>query len=140
MTRRHTWVPLVAAASGALLLIESVLVLASRDRLPDAPMVVMYFAGILLGVIAAVGFGLRRDRRSMRVLVGAGGVVLLVLWIIGLGEVLNPVSELFSDAAYFGDELPVGVAGGVLLLLAGIAFTHDTKVVASTPSREPVPA
>src|SRR5690242_1563679 len=106
MSRRHTWVPLVAAAAGALLLIEGVLVIASRDRLPDAPMVVMYFAGILVGVVAAIGFGLRRDRRMMRILGSVCGVARLLFWMVGLGEILNPVAELFSDAEYVGDELP----------------------------------
>jgi hypothetical protein len=140
MTRRQAWVPLVAATAGTLLLIKGVLIIASSDRVADAPMVVMYFGGILVGIAAAIGFGLRQERRLFQVLVSVGGVLLLLAWMVGLGGVLNPISEALSDAKYVRDELPVAVAGGVLLLLAALAFINDTKVTGAVPRRKPVPA
>jgi len=122
---RHTWVPYVAAAAGAALLLKAVLIIASGDSIPDAPMVVLYLGGVLLGVVAAVGGGLRRQRTGARVGVALGGVVLLVLWIVGLGDLLEPVISLVSDAEHVGDEVPVGVAGAVLLGLAWLGFSRD---------------
>lgn len=122
---RHTWVPYVAAAAGAAFLLKAVLIIASSDGIADAPMVVLYFGGLLLGVVAAVGAGLRQRRTGAKLAVALGGVVLLVLWIMGLGDLLEPVISLVSDAEHVGDEVPVGVAGAVLLGLAWLGFSRD---------------
>jgi hypothetical protein len=127
MTRRHTWVPYAAAIAGALLLLKGVLIVASNDQVGDTPMVVMYFGGLLVGLVAAVGLGLRQASVTARLAVGVGASVLLVMWIIGLGSVLNPIVEAFSDAKYARDEIPVAVAGAVLLAVAGRAFLNDTS-------------
>jgi hypothetical protein len=126
MTRSHTWVPYAAAAAGALLLIEGVLVVASSDRISNSPMVVMYFGGIIAALTAAVGLGLRRRSVWARVGVAFGASLLLVAWFIGLGAILNPVIEVFSDAKYVRDEVPIAFAGVVLLAIAGRAFLNDT--------------
>lgn len=57
---RHTWVPYVGAAAGAALLLKAVLIIGSGNDVGEGPMAVLYLGGLLLGVVAAVGAGLRR--------------------------------------------------------------------------------
>jgi hypothetical protein len=127
MTRRHTWVPYAAATAGALLLLKGVLIVASNDGINDTPVVIMYFGGLLVGLVAAVGLGLRQASVPARIAVGLGASVLLVMWIMGFGSILNPIIEAFSDAKVARDEVPVAVAGAVLLAVAGRAFLNDTS-------------
>ncbi|MFN2539180.1 MAG: hypothetical protein ABR549_13675 [Mycobacteriales bacterium] len=113
---RHTWVPYAAIVAGALLLLESVLVIASEDSLPDAPLIAMLDAGWLLALAAAIGVG-RRQRRGRRALVALGLAVALVAYVIGFSEVVGMAFEAMSDAPWVADEGPLGVLGAVLLLL-----------------------
>ncbi len=133
---RHTWVPYVAAAAGAVLALKAVLVTATDDTAPTT-FAVMYLLGLLLGVVAAVGAGLRQRGWPRGVAVGTGGVVLLVLWIMGLGDALKPVVRLATDDVNAANEVPILLAGLVLLALAWRARGRDLQPVvqASEPVR-----
>ena len=123
------WVPYVAVAAGATLLLKvGILFSNPQDDGPIPP--VLYLVGLLLALAAAIGFGLRQ-RRGRRALVAVGASLLLVMWVIGLGDLLTPVFEVFSDDPTYGDEGPIGVLGLVLLAIGALAGRGD---------REPVPA
>jgi hypothetical protein len=51
--------------------------------------------------------------------------LLLIMLILGLGEVLNQVAELFSDEAYVVDELQIGVVGLALLAASHVGYRGD---------------
>lgn len=124
---RHPWVPALGALSGVALTAKAALIIGSGNAVGEQAMALLYLGGIAVGLVAAVGLGLRRRPVWQRVLVGAAAPLLLVAWIVGLGEILNPVARLFSDAAYVGDELPVGAAGLVLLAAAYVGFRVDQR-------------
>jgi hypothetical protein len=126
-SNRHTWVPAVAALSGAAFVLDTALVVGFHDRIADGPLFVMYDVAILLGAAAGVGLGLRRDHVAARVAVAVLAPLLLVAWILGLGEVLEPAVGLFSDKGYVKDEIPVGVLGLVLLAAAYVGYRHDQQ-------------
>ncbi|HVM27553.1 MAG TPA: hypothetical protein VM433_07765 [Mycobacteriales bacterium] len=125
--RAHAWVPYVGAAAGAALLLKAALIIGSGNGVGEGPMGVLYLLGLLLGLVAAVGAGLRRRGAARRAGVAVGGVVLLVLWVIGLGEAVEPVVALVSDAQHVQDEFPVGLAGVALLALSWWGFNRDTR-------------
>lgn len=110
-----SWVPYVAITAGAVLLTKAVIVIGSDDEVLTDVTAWMYLAGLLLAAAAAVGYALGRERR--RTLVGVGLVLAIVAWVIGVGDLLTPVFEVFSDSDYLGDEGPIGVLGAVLLAL-----------------------
>lgn len=127
-TARHTWVPYVAAAAGTALLVKGVLGAWRGESTPDTAMALLYLGGLLLGVVAAVGVGLRQ-RGALRGLAAGGGIaVLLVSWIIGLGEVLEPVVGVVTDVRHTQEEVPIAVAGLGLLLLARLTWDRDPGV------------
>lgn len=115
-TAAHTWVPYVAIISGALLLVKSTLIIGSEDSLPGGPEVAMYLTGLLLGIGAAVGVGLRQ-RRGRRAPVAIALCIALVAYIVAFSDVVGMAFEAMSDAPWVADEGPVGVLGAVLLLL-----------------------
>jgi hypothetical protein len=123
------WVPYAAVVSGASFLLSSVIVFATDGDEPPVS-VALYFAGIALAIATGVGFGLTR-RRGRRALVAVGSAVLVVAWVMGLGDLLTPVFELFSDKEYVGDEGPSVVIGALLLGLGARAGAR---------SAEPLPA
>lgn len=124
-TRRHAWVPYVGAAAGSALLLKAVLIIASGNAVGDGPMAVLYLLGLLLGAAAAVGAGLRRDRLALKLAVGAGGVLALLLWIVGVGDSLKPLVALVSDAEHVQVEVPVALAGAALLGLSWLGWSRD---------------
>ena len=126
-TPRHTWVPWVAALAGAAFTLKVVLIFASGNELPGGPLAVLYLSGLALGIAAAVGAGLRQRGALRSVGVGLGSVLLLVLWIMGFGDALKPVVGLVSDTTYVKDEVPVLLAGLVLLALAWRARVRDLR-------------
>lgn len=131
-TARHTWVPYVAAGAGAVLALKAVLVMATDDGSPGA-MAVLYLLGLLLGLVAAVGAGLRQRGWARSLAVGLGGAVLLVLWIMGLGDALKPVVGLVTDDQHAKDEVPILLAGLVLLALGWRGRARDLEVPADVP-------
>ena len=113
------WVPYVAVAAGAALLISSVITFATEGDEPVVS-VALFFAGWLLALVACVGFGLSR-RPGRRALVAVGTSVLVVLWIMGIGDLLTPLVEVFSKKEYVGDEVPLVILALVLLGLGARA-------------------
>ncbi|MBK5305080.1 MAG: hypothetical protein JJD92_00175 [Frankiaceae bacterium] len=116
---KHSWVPYAAIAAGAVLLAKAVIVISSDDEVLTSTTGWMYLIGLLLAVAAAVGHALNRERH--RALIGAGLVLALVAWVIGVGDLLTPVFEVFSDSEYLADEGPIGLLGVVLLVLGARA-------------------
>jgi hypothetical protein len=117
---KHSWVPYVAIAAGTAYLTKMVLIFGTDDTAPDLATAVCWFAGLILGVTAAIGYGLRQ-RRGRRALIAVGGAVLLVAWVLGLGDITSPVFEQVSDASYAPEELPLGLLGVVLLALGALS-------------------
>lgn len=135
---RHTWVPYVAAAAGVSLLAKGTLIIASGNTVGETPMAVLYLGGLALGLVAAVGAGLRQRGWLRGSAVGLGSVLLLVQWVLGLGDAFKPLIGVFTDAVHVQAELPVVAAGLVLVLLALGARARDTRTVqeaVSAPGR-----
>jgi hypothetical protein len=123
----HSWVPYAAIAAGASLLVMTVLVFATEDKVSDATAAPFYLAGLLLAVAAAIGAGLR-SRPGRRLLIAVPLVVLIVAWAMGLGDFTTPVFEaLFGDKKYVGDQGPIGLLGVVLLALGARAKIADRE-------------
>ena len=120
-----SWVPYVAIAASAVLLVKAVIVVSSEDEVLTATTGWMYLTGLLLAIAAAVGYALGRERH--RALVGVGLVLAIVAWVIGIGDLLTPLFELFSDSEYLGDEGPIGILGVVLLTLGARAKIGDRE-------------
>ena len=125
--RRHPWVPIVGALGGAAFVLDCAFVLAFDNTFPDAPLIVMYDVAILLGVISGVGLGLRRTALWARIAVAVGAPLLVLAWIVGLGEVVEPLVAMFSDKQYVQDEVPPGLLGVVLLAASYVGFRHDQR-------------
>ena len=124
---KHSWVPYAAIAAGASLLVMTVLVFATEDKVSEATAVPFYFAGLLLGVAAAIGAGLR-SRPGRRILVAVPLAVLVIAWAMGLGEFTEPLFEAaFGNREYVGDQGPIGLLGVVLLLLGARAKITDRE-------------
>lgn len=121
------WVPYVAITAGATLLVKAVIVVASDDEVLTATTGWMYLVGLLLAAAAAVGYAMSR---RYRVLTGVGLVLAIVAWVIGVGDLLTPLFEVFSDSEYLADEGPIGLLGVVLL---GLGARGQLR------SREPLP-
>lgn len=124
------WVPYVAIAAGGMLLLKAVLIIGSGGNDFGPLTGLLYLAGALLALAAAIGTGMRQ-RIGRRALVGTALTVLVVLWFLGLGDLLTPVFQLFSPEEYVNDEGPIGLIGLVLLALGARAKIGQ---------REPVPA
>ena len=136
MTRteaRHTWVPYVAAIGGAVLVLKVALVIASNNEALEGPMgPISHLSGVGLGLTAAVGLGLRQTGAGRRVGVAFGAALLWVAWIMGLGDLLTPLIEVFSKAEHVGDEVPIGVGGLALLVAAYVGWSHDQELAPAT--------
>ena len=130
-TPRHTWVPWVAALAGAALTLKVLLIAASGDSMSDTPFAVLYILGLLLGLVASAGVGLRQRGVLRSIGLGLGSAVLLVMWIMGLGDLLKPVIGLVTDSAEAKDETPILVAGLVLLGLAWLARARDLRAASA---------
>lgn len=123
----HAWVPYVAAAAGVCLVAKGTLIIASSNTVADGPMAVLYLGGLVLGLVAAVGAGLRQRGWLRSVGVGGGSALLLVAWIMGLGDAFKPLVGVVSSAEHVQVEVPVVAAGLVLVLLGLRARSHDTR-------------
>lgn len=127
----HRWVPYVAVAAGAAYVLKVALIWGSDDTANDAVVGVLYLGGLLLGIAAGIGAGLRQPR-GRRAVVAVALPVLLVAWVMGLGDLLKPVFGAFSDAEHVQVEGPLLVLGLVLLALGARARLSG--------DREPAPA
>lgn len=120
---RHAWVPYVAVISGSILLLKAALIIGSNNQLGDGPLTPpLYLAGVLLGLAAAVGAGLRA-RRGRRALVAVGLSAAFVLFIIA--GISGPLFGAMSDAEWVEDEGPIGLLGLIVLLLGARARATD---------------
>lgn len=135
-TARHAWVPFVAAGAGAVLALKAVLVMATDDAAPAA-MGVLYLLGLLLGLVASVGAGLRQRGWVRGLGIGLGSAVLLVMWIMGVGDLLKPAVGLVTDYQHAKNEVPILLAGSVLLGLAWLARARDLQ--GQVEQAEPAP-
>ena len=124
---RHRWVPAVGALAGLALTVKAGLIIGTGDAIAEQPMAILYLSGIAVGVASAIGFGLRRSRLALRLAVAVGAPLLLVAWIMGLGEVVEPLFHLVSDAQYVRDEGPIGLLGVTLLAAAYVGYSHDQR-------------
>lgn len=133
MTERHAWVPYVAVVAGTLLLLKAVLIIGSGNDISEGAMAVLYLGGLLLGLVAAVGAGLRQ-RKGRRTLVGVGCAFGLLLFVMVLTDGLAGLFTVFSDAAWVADEGPIGLLGLILIALGARARTSGqlTGVGATT--------
>lgn len=121
--RRHTWVPYVAAIGGTVFFVKGVLAAFRGDDLSDAAFGVLYFGGILLCLAALVGVGLRQPSVARRVALAVGLPLLFLLWVMGLGEVLEPVVGVFTDSEDVKVEAPIIVASLAVLVAAWLTWT-----------------
>ena len=116
----HRWVPYVAVAAGAAYVLKVAVIWGSDDTASETLTGVLYIGGLLLGIAAGIGAGLRQ-RRGRRAVVAVALPVLLVAWVMGLGDTLKPVFEAFSDAEHVAVEGPLLLLGLVLLGLGARA-------------------
>ena len=115
-TTKAAWPAYVAVVAGGALLLHAGLVIGTEDEMTDAVTVTLYLGGVLLAITAAIGAGLRR-RRGLRTVTAVGLVVLLVAWVMGVGDLLTPIFEAFKDEDYVGDAGPIGLLGLLLVVL-----------------------
>jgi hypothetical protein len=127
-TSRHTWVPAVGGLAGALLSAKAALILGSGNTVPAGPMAALYLVGIAVGVCAAVGLGLRRRSLVWRVALGLAAPLLFVAWVLGLGELLEPLVGAISDRQHIRDEAPIGLVGLVLLGASFVGYRRDLRI------------
>lgn len=137
---QHTWVPWVAALAGAALTLKIVLIATSGDELSDTPFAVLYLGGLVLGLAASVGVGLRQRGALRSIGLGGGSAVLLLSWIMGLGEVLEPLVGLVTSSTTAAEEAPILLAGLVLLGLAWRARARDLQAEAPVPVPQSQPS
>jgi hypothetical protein len=122
---RHRWVPAVGALAGAALAVKYGLMMSSGDGAPDSTYAFLWFAGTILGAVAGIGLGLRRHPVWQRLVVALVAPLLVLAWIMGVGEVLEPVAADLGHTADEAVEFPLGVLGVVLLAAAYVGFRHD---------------
>lgn len=124
----HSWVPYVAVASGACLLLKAVLIIATEDGVADVAEVGLYLGGILLALAAAIGAGLR-SRHGRRAVTAVGLCLLVVFYVMGLSDGVEALFAPISDAPWVRDEGPVGLLGVILLALGARGRGSDRQEV-----------
>lgn len=124
---RHRWVPAVGALAGLTLTAKAALIIGSGNAIAEPPLAVLYLAGLAIGVAAAIGFGLRRRPLALRIATAVVAPLLLVAWIMSLGELVEPLFGLVDDAQYVRDEGPIGLLGVFLLAAAYVGYSHDQR-------------
>ena len=122
------WFPYTCVAAGACQLISSSIVFATDGDEPGVS-VALYFLGVALAIAVAIGFGMSR-RPGRRALVAVAGSLLVVAWIMALGDQLTPVFEVFSKKEYVGNEGPLVLMGLVLIGLGARAGRSSEPVLA----------
>ncbi len=66
-TTRHRWVAYAALTAGAILLAKASLIILSGNTVSESAMAVLYLLGLLVGIVAAVGVGLRQPTLLRRI-------------------------------------------------------------------------
>jgi len=122
-TSKHTWVPYAAIAAGAGFVLKFVLIIITEDKV-DTAAAVLYLGSLLIAIAAAIGAGLRA-RHGRRAIVAVALSVGVVAYIMGLGDLLKPLFEAFSDKQYVIDEGMIAVLGVVLLALGAFSKTRE---------------
>ena len=122
---RHTWVPLVGALAGAAFAAKYALMMSAGSAASDNVYAVLWFAGTGLGAVAGVGLGLRRRVAWQRVVVGIAAPALVLAWIMGLGEILEPVAAGIGHNADEATEFPLGLLGVVLVAASYLGYRND---------------
>lgn len=124
---RHRWVPVAGALAGLALTVKAGLIIGSGNAVADQPMAILYLFGVAVGVSAAVGLGLRRRPLALRIATAVVAPLLLIAWIIGLGEIVEPLFAMVKDTAYVRDEGPVGLLGLFLLAASYVGYSRDQR-------------
>ncbi len=127
MHRRHSWVPFVAAVGGTVFFVKGVLAGWREDVLSEGVMALLYFGGIALSVAALVGLGLRQPTLLRRVGLALGLPVLFLVWVMGLGAVLEPLVRVFTDSQTAQLETRIVVAGLAVLAVAWLTWNRDQR-------------
>lgn len=124
---RHRWVPAVGAFAGMTLTVKAGLIIGTGNAVAEQPMAILYLGGLALGVVAAVGLGLRRRPIALRIATAVVAPLLLVAWIVGLGEAVEPLFGMVSDAQHVRDEGPIGLLGVLLMVAAYVGHSRDQR-------------
>src|SRR5680860_966405 len=114
----------LALAGGAVLLVKGLTGAIAADALPDAAFGVLYLTGIALVVAASVAVGALQRRWPLKVLVAVAAAFGSVMWLMGLGEVLEAAVAGITDSRSAQEEAPV-VALGVVWLAVGLRLRRD---------------
>jgi hypothetical protein len=118
-TSTRSWPAYLAVLAGGALLLHAVLVIGTGDEMSDAVVVTLYLGGMVVAIAAAIGMGVTA-RKGRRALIAIAFPVFLVVWAMGLGDLLTPLFEAFKDEEYVGDAGPIGLLG-VFLIVLGLA-------------------
>lgn len=97
----------------------------ATDGAADTATGLLYLGGLALALAAAIGTGLRA-RRGRRTLVAVGLSVAVVAWIMGVGDLVEPVVDAFSDTQYVIHEAMILVIGLALLALGALSRRRET--------------
>ena len=124
-TPRHTWVPVVGALAGASFAAKYALMMSAGPTASDNAYAVLWIAGTVLGAVAGVGLGLRRRAVWERVVVAVAAPALVLAWIMGLGEILEPLATSIGHTTDEAIEFPLGLLGLVLLAASYVGYRHD---------------
>jgi hypothetical protein len=124
---RHSWVPYVAAIGGTVFFVKGVLAGWRAEALSDGVMALLYFGGIALSLAALVGVGLRQPTLLRRVGLAVGLPLLFLVWVMGLGAVLEPLVRVFTDSETAQLEARIVVAGLAVLAVAWLTWDRDQE-------------
>jgi hypothetical protein len=116
---RHSWVPYAAIVAGAGFVLKFVLIVITEDKV-DTAAAILYLGSAAVAIAAAIGTGLRA-RHGRRALVAVTLSFAVVAYLMGVGDLLKPAFEAFTDKQYVIDEGVVAVFGVILLALGARA-------------------
>ena len=133
-TSTSSWPAYLAVLAGGAMLLHAVLVIGSEDEMTDAVTVTLYLGGLAVALIAAISMGVTA-RRGRRALIAIASPILIVAWVMGIGDLLTPVFEAFKDEEYVGDAGPIGLLGVVLIVIG--ARARSARVLQGRPEVAP---
>ncbi len=109
----------LALAAGGVLLVKGLTVAVMDGGIPGSVQGPVYLLGIALAVAASIALGALQVRWPLRLLVGAAAAIGSVMWLMGLGEVLESAVATITDARPTQEEAAV-VALGVVWVAVGL--------------------